>query len=125
MECEVDVDISKEIVICICSKQQSKKTLTVFNSIISCVMEAKAEFCHSIQLKCFLLDKVGCLSEDNLFQIEDAERVLMEQNEEIVSVRGDTMMSSSKLLHAHKLYFLGQPVSTGRAVSSPVHRGSC
>ena len=99
VECEVDIDISKEIVVSICSKQQSKKALTVFNSIINCVMEAKAEFCHSIQLKCFLLDKVGCLSEDNLFQIEDAERILMEQNEEIISVRGDTMMSSSKLLH--------------------------
>ena len=99
VECEVDIDISKEIVVSICSKQQSKKALTVFNSIISCVMEAKAEFCNSIQLKCFLLDKVGCLSEDNLFQIEDAERVLMEQNEEIISVRGDTTMSSSKLLH--------------------------
>ena len=99
VECEVDVDISKEIVVSICSKQQSRKALTVFNSIINCVMEAKAEFCHSIQLKCFLLDKVGCLSEDNLFQIVDAERVLMEENEEIVSVRGDTMMSSSKLLH--------------------------
>ena len=99
VECEVDVDISKQVVVSIRSEEHSKKVFTVFNSIISCVMEAKAEFCHSIQLKCFLLDKVGCLSEDNLFQIEEVERVLTEHNDKVISARGNTWMSSSKLLH--------------------------
>ena len=99
VECELDVDISKQVVVRIRSEEHSKKALTVFNSIINCVMEAKAEFCYSIQLKCFLLDKVGCLSEDNLFQIEEVERVLTEHNDKVISARGDTWMSSSKFLH--------------------------
>ena len=98
VECEVDIDISKEIVVSICSKQHSKKALTVFNSIISCVMEAKAEFCHSIQLKCFLY-KVGCLSEDNLFPIEEVEKVLRDGKNSVLSVGGDVLMYSSQLLH--------------------------
>ena len=43
MECEVNVDISKEVVVSIHSEGHSKEALTVFNSIISCVMEAKAD----------------------------------------------------------------------------------
>ena len=99
VECEVDVDISKQVVVSIRSEEHSKEALTIFNSIISCVMEAKAEFCHSIQLKHFLLDTLGCLSDDNLFQIEEVESVLEEGKNKVLSVRGDTWMSSSKLLH--------------------------
>ena len=99
VECEVDVDTSKEVVVSVCSKKcYSKEALTVFNSIISCVMEAKAEFCHSIQLKCFLLDRVGCLSEDNLFQIEEVERVLRDGENSVLSVGGGALMYSSQLL---------------------------
>ena len=97
VECEVDVDISKEVVVSICSEEHSKKVLTVFNSIICCVMESITEFCHSIQLKCFILDQVGCLNEDNLFPIEAVEKALSDGQDKVV--KNDTWMSISKLLH--------------------------
>jgi hypothetical protein len=46
VECEVNVNISKEVVVSVGSKEHTRMVLTVFNNIISCVMEAKAEFCH-------------------------------------------------------------------------------
>ena len=54
MECEVDVDISQEVVVSVRCEENSKECLTLFNSIISCIMETKAEFCHSVQLTLFL-----------------------------------------------------------------------
>ncbi len=62
VECEVDVDISKEVVVRVrCEENNVKRCFILFNSIISCVMEAKAEFCHSIKLCFHLLDCKGNL----------------------------------------------------------------
>jgi ankyrin repeat protein/GTPase SAR1 family protein len=105
VECEVDVNISKEVVVSIRSEEHSKEALTTFNNIISCVMETKAEFCHSIQLQCYLLDKIGCFSEDNLFTIEDVERVLEKGKKKVVSTGGGTWMSTSKLLHIRSTFW--------------------
>jgi hypothetical protein len=102
VECEVDVNISKEVVVSIRSEEHSKEALTTFNNIISCVMEAKAEFCHSIQLQCYLLDKTGG---ENLFTIENVERVLEKGKKKVVSIRGDTWMSASKLLHIRSTFW--------------------
>ena len=99
VECEVDVYSRKEVVVSVRSKKcHSKEALTVFNSIISCVMEAKAEFCHSIQLKCFLLDKIGCLSKDNLFLIGEVEEALRDGDNSVLSFEGGALMYSSQLL---------------------------
>ena len=52
---------------------------TVFNDIVSCVMEAKVDFCHSVRLEFFLLDSTSEAdyhSADNLFVMRDVERVL-------------------------------------------------
>ena len=63
------------------------------------------EFCHSIQLSFFLLDKIDSLSDDNLYKIKEVEEALQQNDPTIVSVQGDTWMSSSKLTHIRSTFW--------------------
>ena len=118
MECMVElVSANKEVVVLARSdKDTIANCASVFNSIVSCVMEAKAEFCHSISPHFFLLDstdEADCLSPDNLFVMKDVERILISpQGGEmvVVSANGRRKMKLAKvkwflkLTHWHVLF---------------------
>ena len=104
-ECMVEmVNGNKGVVVITKSEQDFMENCnSIFNSIISCVMETMKEFCHSITPQFFLLDssKEGdYLSEDNLFTMSDVERVLTSsyRKEVVISVTGKRKMKRSKLL---------------------------
>ena len=101
VECMVEM-VNKRMVIITKSKQNLiENCISVFNSIVSCVMETMKEFCHSIGLQFFLLDSTSeddYLSEDNFFAMSDVERVLTEGKEVIISITGKKSMERSKLL---------------------------
>ena len=106
VECMVELaGANREVVVLTRStKDRAENCATVFNDIVSCVMEAKAEFCHSVRLEFFLLDSTSEAdyhSADNLFAMRDVERVLTSAGgraEVIVSVTGKRQMERSKLL---------------------------
>ena len=106
VECMVElVDANKEVVVLTRStKDRAENCAAVLNNIVSCVMEAKAEFCHSVRLEFFLLNSTSEAdyhSADNLFAMRDVERVLTSAEgkpEVIVSTSGNRMMECSKLL---------------------------
>ena len=92
VECTVEmVDNRKEMTVITKSKEEHlENCMTVFNSIISCVMEAKAQFCHSIRPQFFLLDPTTSIDpKDNLFSLSDVERVLNEGKEVVLSCFAD------------------------------------
>ena len=105
VECMVELaGANREVVVLTRStKDRVDNCATVFNDIVSCVMEAKAEFCHPVRLEFFLLDstsEVDYHSVDNLFAMTDVERILMSADgraEVIVSVSGKRQMERSKL----------------------------
>ena len=106
MECMVELaGANREVVVLTRStKDRAENCAAVLNDIVSCVMEAKAEFCHSVRLEFFLLDSTSeadYLSADNLFAMRDVERVLTSAEgrpEVIVSASGKRQMERSKLL---------------------------
>ena len=106
VECMVELaSANREVVVLTRSTNDlAENCATVFNDIVSCVMEAKAEFCHSVRLEFFLLDSTSEAdyhSADNLFAMTDVERVLMSAEgkaEVIVSATGKRQMRRSKLL---------------------------
>jgi GTPase SAR1 family protein len=79
----------------------------IFNKVVSCVMEAKAEFCHSIKPRFYLLNStepVNYLNKDNLFDMSEVERVLASPEGtkvQVVSISGKGEMERSKLLFLH------------------------
>ena len=92
VECTVEMaDNRKEMTVITKSKEEHlENCMTVFNSIISCVMEAKEQFCHSITPQFFLLDPTTSADpKDNLFSLSAVERVLNEGKEVVLSCRSD------------------------------------
>ena len=120
VECMVEfVNGNKDFAVTTKSKSDwEDNCTTVFNRIISCVMEAKAEFCHSIKPQFFLLDctdeAVDYLSEDHQFAMRNIASVLArpEGKKVIISISGNRQMEISKLLslyiftHWHILFSL-------------------
>ena len=108
MECMVElVNDSKGVtVIAKSTNGRAEICFSVFHQIFSCVMEAKAEFCHSIRPQLFFLDstdEADYLSEDNLFAMSEVERTLKLGKEVVVSVTGKKLMELSKLLCMRRL----------------------
>ena len=110
VECMVElVNDNREVVIATNSiKNRAENCTSIFIRIISCVMEAKAEFCRPFKPDFFLLDSADLKSSlipDNLYDMEDVERVLSsaEGIEVILSVSRRSQMDVSKLLCMHKL----------------------
>ena len=109
VECMVELaGANREVVVHTKStKDRAENCATVFNDIVSCVMEAKAEFCHSVRLEFFLLDSTSEAeyhSADNLFAMRDVERVLTSADgraEVVVSASGRKQLERSKLLYLH------------------------
>ena len=98
------VKANRELVVLTRStKDGAEECVAVFNSVVSSVMEAKAEFCHSVRLEFFLLDSTSEAdyhSVDNLFAMRDVEMTLMggEGRSGIISVTGKRQMMRSKVL---------------------------
>ena len=89
VECMVElVNGNKGVVVITNSEENNKENgIGVFHSIISCVMEAKVEFCHSIRPHFFLFDpsqSADYLHDDNLCSMDDVERVLASHDGKIV-----------------------------------------
>ena len=113
VECMVEMVNGKRLVVITKSDVDiSGNCIRVFSRVISCVMETRVEFCHSIKLQLFLLDctdeSVDYLSDDHLFAINKAEEALhSEGNNWIPSVSGKAKMNRSKLLYMHMLTHWG------------------
>ena len=110
VECMVElVDDKKRIVVTTRSKEDLlENCVDVFNSIVSCVMEAKAEFCYSIRPQFFLLDpttSVDYLHKDNQFALCDVESVLNEGEEVVLSVTGKKRLDRSKIVFLRNFTF--------------------
>ena len=118
VECMVElVNHSKDIVVTTKSIIDRTQNCTiVFSKIVTCVMEAKTDFCHSTKPQFFLLnftdEEDDYLSEDNQFPMSYVERALAcpEGKEVIISKSGKKQMELSKLLslriltHWHSLF---------------------
>ena len=118
VECMVElVNGNKKLVVITKSEEDiAENCISVFNRIVSCVMEAKTEFCNSIKTLFFLIDctllpdKQGAftevdLSEDHQFAISEVEEALTHTpgEEVVVSVNGKRQMKKGKLLCMHIL----------------------
>ena len=110
VECMVElVDDSKGVVVITKSvKGRTEICISVFNDIICCVMEARAEFCHSVRPKFYLLDSTDqsdYLDKDNLFPMSEVEKTLVspEGREVVCSVTRKRFMERSKLTCMRKL----------------------
>ena len=117
VECMVElVNGNKEVVVTTKStKERAQNCTIVFSRIITCVMEAKAEFCQSVKPQFFLLDctdEDDYLSKDHLFPMSYVERALAcpEGKEVIISMSGKRQMEISKFhslcmfTHWHSLF---------------------
>ena len=110
MDCRVElVNGNKEVVVLVKGTQDNTENCaTIFSQIVSCVMVAKAEFCHSIKPKFFLLDSTSgedYLSDDNLFPMSVVKRALtsFDKKKVMLSISSKGHMDCSKLLCMHKL----------------------
>ena len=92
VECMVElVNGNKGVVVITNSAKNNKENCArVFHKIISCVMEAKAEFCHSIKPQFFLLDpsqSTDYLHESSFFAMSEVESVLScHDKKEVLSI---------------------------------------
>ena len=96
------VNCNKGIVVITKSEEDVKGNCAhVYHRIISCVMEAKAEFCHSITPQFFFLDpsqSEDYLHDDNLFAMSDVEGVLASHEERVVlSITGKTPLKRKRI----------------------------
>ena len=103
VECMVElVDSCKGVVVTAKSKQDTAENcVSVFNKIISCVMQAKTEFCHNISPHFFLLGSTNeedYQNPDNQFAMSNVESALQQPEQEwVLSVSRKGRMEHSKL----------------------------
>ena len=95
------------VVITRSDRETTEDCIKVFNSIINCVMQAKAEFCHLIKPDFFLIDSTEAssnLKEDNLFAMSEVERVLnsLEGKAQVVSITGQRVMKRKEIVCLRK-----------------------
>ena len=111
VECMVElVNRNKRLVVIVKSDEDTAENcISVFNRIISCVMEAKAEFCQNVKLQFYLLgcteDEVDNISDDHLFPMTRVEKALTQSEEKVKWIHSDgtAKMDRSKLLCMHVL----------------------
>ena len=110
VECMMElVDDKKGIAVVTKSEEdQVENCINVFNRIVSCVMETKAEFCYSIRLQFFLFDpttSADYLHKDNLFALCEVESVLNEGKDFVLSVTGKMRLNRSKIMFLRNFTF--------------------
>ena len=75
VECMVELkNTNTEVVVMTKAEKDIAELCThAFNDVLCCIMNAKAEFCHTIDLNLFLLDSTDtCYNDDNLFPLNVA-----------------------------------------------------
>ena len=103
VKCMVElVNGNKGVVVITHSEDDAKEScVSVFHCVISCVMEAKAKFCHSIRPQFFLLNasqSADYLHKDNLFAMSDVERVLTSREGRVVlSISGNGELKRERI----------------------------
>jgi ankyrin repeat protein/GTPase SAR1 family protein len=112
VNCRVEiVNGNKGVVVLTNSIEDNTDNCTnIFRDIIHTVMEAKAEFCHHIKPEFFLLDSTSgedYLSDDNLFAMNDVNRVLKDSEGKkiLFSISRKGSMTVSKILSMRKLTY--------------------
>ena len=102
---------SKGVVILTKSSQEREEIcMNTFIKVIRSVMEAKADFCHSIKPQFFLLDtctEADYMNLDHHFDLCEVERALKcpKRKNTIVSVSGKRMMELSKVQCMHNFTY--------------------
>jgi ankyrin repeat protein len=88
VECMVElVNGNKGVAVIIkCEEYAKEYCISIFHHVVSCVMEAKREFCHSIKPQFYLLDPESSdyLRSDKLFSMSEVEQVLASHDKMIV-----------------------------------------
>ena len=105
VECMVElVNGNKGVAVITNSKEDAKQNcVNVFKRIISCVMEAKEDFCHSIKPQFFLFDpsqSADYLHEDNLFAMSDVMSVLSlppHEGKAVLSITGKRSLMRERI----------------------------
>ena len=111
VECEVElVHDSRGVVIRVISKtDEAEDCVTIIKYLIQCVMEAKADFCHTVKPEFFLLNSTSeadYLNPDNLFSMSEVNKALISDKKKFIfSSEGKGEMKRSKVLWLHKLTF--------------------
>ena len=102
VECIVELtEENKDVRVSISTEESLvENCISIFNMIIGCVMEANAEFFHSIKPQFFIFDpsqEDSYLDNSNLFAMRDVERILMssEKKQAVLSVNGNREMKRS------------------------------
>ena len=110
VECMVElVNSNKGITVITKADMESlDNCVSVFHRVISCVMEAKAEFCHSIRPQFFLLDsssEAEFHNEDKLFAMNEVQEALTgtEGPQVVVSVNGKGLLKRERFIHLRRL----------------------
>ena len=108
VECMVElVNGSKGVTLLIRSmNSRQEECVDIFHHILMCVMEAQAEFCHSIRPQFLLLDSTNeadYLNEDNLFSMNDIQQAFTHAYCVIPSVTGRKLIKLSRFLFLLKL----------------------
>ena len=96
VDCMVElVNGNKGVVVLTSSIHKAKQNcIDVFKCVVSCVMEAKEDFCHSFQPQFFLFDpsqSADYLNEDGLFAMSDVKSVLSlppHEGQVVLSING-------------------------------------
>ena len=116
VECLVElVNSNKAVVVVTRSKKEwEEHCVDAFLNILSCVLEAKADFCQPLKLDFYFLNSTAeadYLKDDNLFDMADVELALTNSNTTIIlSVANTTHIESSRLFfcrqltHWHRLF---------------------
>jgi ankyrin repeat protein len=107
VECQVELVRGNKGVAVIAKSNKEVQDLcaTVFDHTITCVLEAKAEFCHSIKPQYFFLDPQSSnyLDSDNLFSMDAVESVLASNKKEVVpSITGRFNLESIRVPRLRK-----------------------
>ena len=96
VDCMVELVNGNKVVVVLTSSIHNAKQncIDVFKRVVSCVMEAKEDFCHSFQPQFFLFDpsqSADYLNEDSLFVMSDVKSVLSlppHEGQVVLSING-------------------------------------
>ena len=104
VECMVEIVKGNKGVVVITKsvKDRAENCANVFTKIVNCVMNAKAEFCHTIKPSFFILDSTNeadYFNKDNQFAMSDVEKALKQpsKHDVILSISGKRQMEWSRL----------------------------
>ena len=109
VECIVEIVHDNRGVVIRVNSESGKAEVcaTVIKDLIQCVLEAKAEFCHTVRPQFFLLNSTSeadYLNPDNLFAMSEVNLALTSDGLDVIlSAEGKGKMKCSKVLWMRKL----------------------